>query len=94
MTIAKQYKKLADDTNPNAWDFENAIEHEYVIEIDEIIDQRRWTTWHRLVYRFKDNICLEVIHGTGNTEYQENEEDIECHLVEPYEETVINYRRV
>ncbi len=67
-----------------------------VIE-DEIIDQRRWSTVHKRIFKFEDKF-YQTIYSHGSTEcqdespYEDEDDDIECPEVEPYEVTLTKYR--
>jgi len=62
----------------------------------KIFDQSRWSTFYSRVYKNKiDGTFWEIIWSRGSTEQQDNgPEDIGVNQVEPYEKTIIEYRRV
>lgn len=59
------------------------------IYVDEITDQGRWSTHHRLVFQCGDKV-YETSYSTGSTESQEEgpweyENDVVCYEVEEIE---------
>ena len=62
----------------------------------KIFDQSRWSTFYSRVYKNKiDGTFWEIIWSRGSTEQQDNgPEDIGVDQVEPYEKTIIEYKRV
>ena len=72
---------------------------EYTVMENEICGQRRWVTEYSLIFKVGDKFYSSW-YDSGSTEYQdqgpyENDDDeIECAEVEPYEELVIKYRVV
>lgn len=78
--------------------WEEASNYE-VIE-DEIVDHSRWSVVHRLVFKeLPTGKFYETNYSVGATENQdegpfEDEDEVMCYEVEPYEETVIKYRTV
>lgn len=80
-------------------DFELALEERGVdydeFLISEYIDQTRWTTVFRKVYKVDDTF-YEIIHEAGSTEYQEEDYgySVEVHEVRPVEKVVTEYLRV
>ena len=68
------------------------------IIVDERFDTSRWSTHHSLIFK-KDDKYYRTSYSRGATEQQdegpwEYEDEVECVEVEPYEKTVIDYRKV
>ncbi len=62
---------------------------------DEIIDQRRWATTYRSVYRLPDGQYVELTEDRPSTEMQEGGDfSFELYEVEPVQVTAVKYRRV
>lgn len=68
-----------------------------VIE-DKIVGQRRWSTDHRLVFKFEDKF-YKTTYSCGSTEcqdespYEYEDDEIECPEVVPVEIPTIEYRQ-
>lgn len=66
--------------------------------LNEIVDQRRWVTAHRVVFKYLGKY-YQSYYDVGSTERQDqgpweyDEDEIECDEVEPYTETVTKYRK-
>ena len=71
----------------------------YEVIYDNVEDSSRWSIQHEMVFKY-DGKFYQTSYRVGATEYQdeqpyENDNDeIECHEVEPYEVTVTKYRKV
>lgn len=68
------------------------------VVVKELVGKSRWSTRHRLVFSLNEKF-YEVAYQLGATEYQDvepfgYEDEVECHEVERYEKTVVDYRRV
>lgn len=78
--------------------WEDCDERWSIIE-DEIIENSRWSILHGLIFAY-DGTLYETSYSVGATENQDespfeyDDDEIECHEVEPYEVTVTKYRKV
>lgn len=64
---------------------------------DDIIDQGRWSTVHKIVFQYEDKF-YQTTYSVGSTECQEerpweNEKEVECWEVIPKEKKVICWER-
>ena len=65
---------------------------------EEIIDQSRWSTHHRQVFKFEDRF-YETFYSTGSTEYQDERpyedepDEIELTEVFPVQKTITVYEK-
>ena len=77
------------------------LEHLYSREDvvrDTIIDTRRWSTDHELIFRHEGKL-YSTLYSHGSTECQEEspweyKEEVECYEVEPYQKLVTEYKEV
>ena len=66
---------------------------------DDIVDTSRWSEIHEIVFKYEGKFYASG-YSCGLTEYQDenpweyDDDLIECFEVEPYEATVIKYRKV
>ena len=68
------------------------------IIVNEMIDNSRWSIHYNLIFK-KDDKYYQTTYSRGATESQdegpwEYEDEVECVEVEPYEKTVIDYRKI
>jgi hypothetical protein len=68
------------------------------VVLDKITSTGRWEIHHRLIFKYEDKLW-QTTYSVGATEYQdvrpwEHDKNVICHEVEPYEKTIIGYRRV
>lgn len=70
------------------WGSDTELVHE------EIIDQRRWVTTYRIVFKLPSGRFVALIEDRGSTEMQENAEEYELVQVRPQEVTTVEYVRV
>lgn len=59
---------------------------------ESIIDQGRWSTFHKMVVKYNDRFWA-IEYDTGSTEYQEGSGEYEVYEVKPVEVTVTKYPR-
>lgn len=76
------------------------LEDEYNVDIisEDIIDQSRWSTHYRTVFKF-ENKYYETFYSVGSTEYQDESpyeyepDEIELDEVFPVEKIITVYER-
>lgn len=78
------------------WNAETDKQEE--IYVDEITDQGRWSTHHRLVFQYGDKV-YETSYSTGSTESQEEgpweyQKEVVCYEVEEVEVVKKEWARV
>lgn len=96
LTRIKDHVKSIDDTYYTWGDVADELGGEVVVE--ELASRTRWSVWYNIILKFGD-VYVQVTHEDGATEYQDHgysiaDEVNSLKLVEPYEKTVIAYRRV
>ena len=79
------------------------FEHEWDKEIvlrNDMIETGRWDILYDFVFKYKDGNIYQTSYRVGATEMQdhgpwEHDDDlIDCYLVEKFEKTVIDYKKV
>lgn len=82
----------------SAQDFREDVLHSDAVVEDEMVEQGRWTTLHRTVFRFDGKFWqahYEVPSTENSGDFEDvNYNEITAHEVEPYDVTVTRYRRV
>lgn len=69
-----------------------------IVVRDKITNNTRWEIWHELIFEYEGKL-YRTEYSKGATEFQEttpweNETNVTCVLVEPYEKIVVDYRAV
>lgn len=95
--LIKWFKKNG-KPDTERWEIEEALDwfgsDAYMSDTYEIYDQGRWSTHQSAVWKFDDESYAEISWATGSTECQEIDPNIKIVEVEPYETTLIKYRKV
>jgi len=76
--------------------WEDDVDNYEEVTEEKIFDKTRWSTFYSQVYKHKHNGTFwEITWSRGSTEQLDNgPEDIGVDQVEPYEKTIIEYKRV
>lgn len=84
------------DSTTDMWDIDVDWfnPHEYMDDTYDLVGESRWSIYKTAVWQFDDGSFAEINWEEGATEQQETDANISIIEVEPYEETVIKYRRV
>lgn len=66
---------------------------------DKIISKSRWSIRHELIFIYTDRKYYRTTYQEGATEYQDENpwqyvDEVECTEVEPFQETVTNFRPI
>lgn len=93
--LIKWFKENGNDET-DLWDIDIEWFHpdDYLSDTFEYTSQNRWTTWKTAVWKFEDESYVEIHWEEGSTEYQDTYPHMSIVEVEPYEKTVIKYRKV